>query len=258
MKKNPFVAGLLASGFIAFTASADVLNIDFDAPNRPDDSATFSGQAAAPDLPGYFTWNSVSQSGGAVNDSSLKTLSSGAAWTEVGISIDDVNGSWAKVADQETMVAGDLMVDYIYIIDKTVTATISGLVGGNLYDLYLYGQGDNHTAANRNGAQNAGFTIGDQTLQTQWDMVPGGNGLLWKGFEFVVFKGVEADGDGNISFDWFNPTPDEVDKDGNESKYAGMNGLQIVGDFAVVPEPTSMALLGLGGLMLIQTARRRR
>ena len=47
-----------------------------------------------------------------------------------------------------------------------------------------------------------------------------------------------------------------VDLDGNVSRFAGFNAVQIVGDFTAVPEPSSFAvILGLGFAGL---ARRKR
>lgn len=272
MKINPFVTGLLACGVAAFSASAaghiaPVLNIDFDSDSGSVPSVTYSGQAAAPDLPGNNFWNSVKRSGSDVNDTSVKKLSDGTTETAVGISISGV-GSWSNPLDQETSILTDLTTDYLSLtqnndewatgVSKTLNGTISGLAAGGVYDLYLYGLGDQMDGTGIGKGQNSGFTIDGVTQQTSWDLVPGGNGLLWEGFEFVLFEGVAADGDGNIAFEWFNPNTDTGDKDGNPSKWAGFNGLQIAGEFTPVPEPTTMALLGIGGLLLIQAARRRR
>ena len=150
-------------------------------------------------------------------------------------------------------------------------STINGLVAGNAYDLYFYGQGDNFTATNFNGGQNTGFRIGTDVRHTSYDGVSGGDGQLVEDVEYVLFTGIVADATGSITFEHFNPgtgvhgtdssffdsDTGSADLDGNASRFHALNAIQIVGDLTVaVPEPSSFAvILGLGFAGL---ARRKR
>ena len=249
-----FLSALAICTFFAFggSAEADVVNLDFGTGA----SATFVGIAAAPDAAGATAfWNGTT----AAAPAATNLLDSTGAVTAVDIDIDS-RGAFAGVIDQEVSAGqADLFGDYLTSransnADDLRTGTISGLIPGNSYDLYFYGQGDNFTDGGTNGGQNVGVRIGSDVRHTSWDGVTGGDGVLEEDVEYVLFSSLTANAGGQISFEHFNPgtgvhatdssffdsslfaadpaDPLAVDADGNASRFHALNGLQIVGDFA--------------------------
>ena len=153
--------------------------------------------------------------------------------------------------DHEITTHTELFADYVFsrALDSGAdlqTSTINGLIPGNSYDLYIYGQGDNFDLGfNTFGGQNVGVRIGTDVRHTSYDGIPGGDGLLVEDIEYVKFTGIVADADGVITFEHFNPgvgihgtdpafadsSTGSFDLDNNNSRFHAMNGLQIVGDF---------------------------
>jgi hypothetical protein len=235
MKLNQIFTGLLATGVVSLVASADVLNIDFNAERNLDRTFLYVGRGAAPDDPGNTFWNRVTtganQNHISWSDTSPKHLSTGeGSLLTVGLTLTrDQNADqlrdWAVATGAMELQPPytDLMRDYVFVstsqanfnlgINAHADGTISGLIPGNLYDLYFYGQGDN-------SVQNAMFTIGGVSKTTSFDGVAGGDGVLTENVEYVLFENIEADSEGNIHFGWT----------GVNSRFAAMNGLQIVGD----------------------------
>jgi hypothetical protein len=168
-----------------------------------------------------------------------------------------------ELNDHET-----LMQDYLFLqstnglTETSATGTITGLLAGQTYRVFFYGQGDNMVGSGTAG-QNSLFTIGTDpagaSKQTGYDTTPG----LADSKEYVMFEAV-ADSTGEIDFLWRNVVPGlpatgnvitdaAPNTSGGGSRFAALNGIQIV---QVVPEPSSalLALLGTFGLL----ARRRR
>ena len=256
------LSALTLLGCSSATHAATVVNVDFGT-----GSGTQVGLAAAPDVAGgtSATWNGI---GGASPTASDLLDSEGNA-TSVGLDFNS-RGSFSNPNDQE-LNSGQaaLFGDYLSsrannnLFDLRAGNVISGLVAGNLYDLYIYGQGDNFEGTDNNGGQNVGIQIGSEIQQTGYDGTSGGDGLLVEGIEFVLFTGLEANADGEITFDYFNPgtgTDNPIasadDADANNSRFSAINGFQIVGDFTAVPEPSSSFLVSLSAIGLL--ARRRR
>lgn len=257
-KYNNYLSlSLLAAS--SLVANAAVINIDFG--RAADSNFEQTGLAGAPDAEGIDAlWNTTL---GAA-PSLVGALDSSGAATPVTLTIDSSGIFNASAGDQE--LSGDqanLFNEYLSSragnnLDDLRTGSYSGLIAGNTYDLYFYGQGDNFTDTNNNGGQNVGIRIGTDVRHTSYDGTPGGDGQLVEDVEFVVFRGIEADATGTISFEHFNPgtglhATDSsffdsdtglADVDGNNSRFHALNGVQIVGTF--VPEPSSVALLGLG------------
>ena len=261
-----------ATLLVGATAQADVVNIDIN------NGTDYQGLAAAPDAAGTAAfWNGVG------NGTSTGLLDSNNTVTNVSVSLNggtvfnnpnnqeilaDPNGDGSTIANIQSDYFGLRASDNGADLRSS---TINGLVAGNAYDLYFYGQGDNFTATNFNGGQNTGFRIGTDVRHTSYDGVSGGDGQLVEDVEYVLFTGIVADATGSITFEHFNPgtgvhgtdssffdsDTGSADLDGNASRFHALNAIQIVGDLTVaVPEPSSFAvILGLGFAGL---ARRKR
>lgn len=260
MRVTPhFISLLLAfSGPLA----AQSLNIDFD---KDSTSLVYQGLAAAPDLAGNAAiWNSVYGSGTSTISKSNLIDSTGQS-TDVGISL-GINGSYVGAPGQQEnggvgLAYQSLMSDYVFLSATTNTEVLTknGLITGldplKLYDIYLYAQGDNFEGQYSDG-QNALITLNGISKQTSWDGVPGGDGLLVEGIEYVRFR-VSPNATGEVSFTYENVVTGVnalSDLDGLNSRFAVINGLQIV-DLSLVPEP-STALLGAASLLVVLRRRR--
>ncbi len=126
----------------------------------------------------------------------------------------------------------DLLRDGLLVAgSSTVEVTLNNLTANGVYDLYLYSAGDkaSRSAVFSNGAQSKAGTANN-------------NGDVLEGEEYVVLESVLADATGELSFIYARA-------DG--SNEGAFNGFQAV----LVPEPASVALLGLGGLCLLGRRR---
>jgi hypothetical protein len=115
---------------------------------------------------------------------------------------------------------------------STLDFTIGGLTDGGNYNLFFYTENGGY--ASGAGTYTIGLTshTASNTAASQTGFVLGDN--------YVEFTNVTANGSGNIS--------------GTDTGY--LDGLQVVSAPIGAPEPTSMALIGLGALALLVTRRR--
>lgn len=258
----------LTALFAAFSGplSAQVINIDFDESTT---TALYQGLAAAPDPSGgAAVWNRMTRSGTNVTVSGANLIESDGDATGVGISVDIYRTYLGVPPTQE--VGGvsqgyfDLMSDYVFLAAPSnsqvvsLSGAITGLDPSKLYDIYLYGQGDDFLEDDSPG-QNTLFSIGGIFKQTSWDGIAGGDGLMEEGIEYVKFT-VTPDSLGNIDFSYANVVSGPggnvaTDLDGANSRFAVINAIQIVDVAAVVPEP-SVTLLGAFGLLGMLRRRR--
>ena len=262
--------GVASATLLGTTAQADVVNIDLNS-----DGTVYTGLAAAPDAAG-----TIAVFNGLGSGTSTGLVDSFGNATSVGVNLgggtifnNAVDQELAADPNGDGSTIANLLGDYVGLRDDDGgvirTGNINGLVAGNAYDIYLYGQGDNF-GGGINGGQNTGFRIGTDVRHTSHDGVNGGDGNLVEDIEYVLFSGIVADATGTIVFDYFAPGVGTngtdaslvdsdtglVDLDGNVSRFAAFNAVQIVGDFTAVPEPSSFAvILGLGFAGL---ARRKR
>jgi hypothetical protein len=99
-------------------------------------------------------------------------------------------------------------------------------------------------------------TINGVSKQTSWDGVPGGDGLLVEGIEYLKFT-VSPNASGQVNFSYANVVTGvnaPSDLDGLNSRFAVINAIPIV-DLSLVPEP-AVAWLGAIGLLVVFRRRR--
>jgi hypothetical protein len=222
---------LLAAGFAAVasigSAQAQTVNLNFNG-----NGDTYTGLGAASDS--GTVWNSA-ESVGAVNSATFSSLvnSTGGSST-VAVTLSDptyFNESDQSVA-RPAAFANPLLSDQFY--GGGIAIALSGLTPDGNYDLYLYAQNGGYNSDA--GTYGSTFTFG--TSKTTSNVAGDTSGFVSTGnyVEFAVTADVSGDITGTTSY--------------------ALNGLQI--QEVEVPEPSTMALLGLGALGFAFLAVRRR
>ncbi|HEX8312883.1 MAG TPA: PEP-CTERM sorting domain-containing protein [Chthoniobacteraceae bacterium] len=220
-----------AAAAISCTAGAAIVNVDFNSTNNGG-GATYSGLAAAPDQAGTNAlWNGISNNTfGSITGLGGTDLpdSTGAA-TDIDITIGRQDGGF-------TGTGNNLLKDYLFLVPgQSSTFTLSGLSPQASYNVYIYSMGDT-------AGQGGTFTYNGTSLSTSASPLNGTTFVA--GNNYVVFTGVTSAEDGTAGFTWAGVS---------SNTHSALNGIQI----EIVPEPTSVALLGLGAVGLGLIRRRR-
>jgi len=220
----------LAVLLVAATAQAAVVNVDFqDAAESG--TVTYVGLAAAPDAAGNTLWNSVKSSGTDL------TASDGTATT---IDVALTNTSGVGLPGSTHAGNTDLTRERAMANNSTANFTISGLANSASYDIYLY-----NTHFGTAGWFGTDYTIGTTTLNANDAGAPptATDGTGWTlGDDYVKFS-VTSSASGVITGSWTT--------DAGGSTWGMLSGMQIV------PEPATMSLLGIGGLLALVRRRRK-
>jgi len=198
---------------------ANIVNGDFNLGK----TATYSGQGAAPDLPGNIIWNGLALTGATTPGTAEATS------TFTGLAFSDGTPSGLSVTIKRTNQSGvakgkhaaiDLLRDSAHVnsgdsaIELSATFTIDGLTAGTTYNLYLYGVGTDLT-------QKTAFTIGGTKLQTTGASAATSD--LTAGEDYVRFTGIVPNASNQIIVTYAN-----VIDGANPSKVGLFNGFQIV------------------------------
>lgn len=248
MTANPFhrpltISALVASALVVGAASAEVVNIDFQAFSDIANGNTFDALGAAPDDAANTAWNSVQfddittpvalvNSAGAPSNIELTSHVASANMfpvTSTGASAAQVSGGTDGAPAHD---AHKLLREFINQFGGFATLTLSGLDPTFTYDLYLYGGGSGEGTDVR-------FTVGSVAQDTTGTAAA--TTALTLGEDYVVFTGIAPSPIGVIEVQWQQIAPGA----------AGFFGLQVV----EIPEPGSIALASLG-LALLACRRR--
>ena len=252
MKTSMSLAALAGLTLAAGSAhAATVYNVNFGADSvdkgilstQPNEITTGDNYVgAAPENTVNSTWVPISSfvTGQALADSTGSTAA-GATLT--------VSGNSSGAFDGSTVAGDKIFSSYYGGSGNLLTVTIDGLSPGASYDLVVYGAWRWNGTSNGSFSQTVGTGLSGAfflnsvsgttiNLTAQPDTDPADNGAVTG--NWVRFTGLMPDAGGQLAIQW-NGSND------------GFNGFQLIN---TVPEPTTTALLGLGGLALILRRRK--
>jgi hypothetical protein len=223
-KQIKTILPLAALAGLAVSANAAVTSIDFDSGNGVQSGEPTHTQGMT--LPGQVgPWYTLT------NPGSGNTASVTMGDVTFRMNTNEVANSWYKHTSNV------LREDFFYLNDGQGPANweLTGLTPNGIYDIICYGRYD----PNYGGYRGGGMSVNGGTVQTKdngKDTDTTINEGDWN------FANVQADGAGKIY-----GSLSHID-DG----FAEFGGIQ----FELVPEPSTTALLGLGGLALILRRRK--
>ncbi len=238
---------IAASTATASIAAADVINVQYPVTSNNGGYTVYTGTGAAPDT--GTVWNQAQDTSGTGTLLTDLEDSQGNATT---ISLSELtSGPNGQRTEKTPAVTNALLDNYLFLSSTNPTDgfTISGLTAGAQYDLYLYASDGG--LANGQGAAFTvnGVSFGQTGSKTQ---TSGATGTTIPtsdlGISYVE-GATTADANGDIAVTF---TANTV----SPANGGIFNGFQLVGPLAV-PEPTDIALFGVGALGLLLLRRRR-
>jgi hypothetical protein len=264
MKASIFSGSLTAIALLsAGLLQAQLINVDFNGNSVGVDYGG-GGVATGPTMTGAAVlgaagdqWNGIADSAYAfsaypngINSTALPLMNSAGINTSVTMTILTDGGSydanepnWGNTSAFTTAGSpySNLMQDLIYA-NHSGTITLSGLAASATYNLVLYNAGDQNVPGGRASA----FTVNGVTQTSVWDGV---TPTLTAGLSYVQFASAMSDGSGNLVIAF---GPGSIN--GVLSSEGDLDGFQLMA--ARVPEPASLAMLGVAGLMFVGWRRR--
>ncbi len=257
--KNYCAIAAVAAFSTAAASAAGIISINFADPITPTSSMT-SAQVAGAASVAASNWNNYDGFGhsvsGALSDST-------GAVTTASVTAAGGVGNWRL---NHTVTTGDdaMYKGFFETGATAATVSVSGLSYAQ-YDVYVYFDGDNGPTY-RTGTYTIGtttFTVEDsegtdwkkgQNLAGVYQLpnasTPGGGNATWpvspnnNEGNYIKFSGLSG---ASFNLSMLGAAS------GDATKRAVINGMQIV----QIPEPSSTALLGLGGLALVLRRRRK-
>ena len=233
MKKSLAIAILIL--VTASFASAALISVNFNGftggnPGPAQDGNLLEGPAGGLET----TWNQYAD-----EDSTGVMVDSTGAPTTVTFTTNFSEGRYDGTGAPLTMLRATL-TDFARGLDNK-DVTIAGLTAGGLYDVWLVSFRNQSPDAERIvgwwSTANTTTSARDQLVDTRGATL--NNTTFVAGNNYALFENVEADGSGQIVFSGVAGTL----LDGSDNAYRhGLNGFQI----AQVPEPSALALVGLG------------
>ena len=239
----PFGAGLLAlAGFVSPSADAEVISVNIFANNgqAPDTQLAASESAGVVSVDnwnniGPFADNAGNATSGTLNDDDGSSTSATLSWTGVGATN---TRSFADPADPDVR-----MMNSYSQFDSLTFNDLPSVFADNGFDLYVYYEDNNKGLTTTISATVGGTTFwgrDDTTYDDASDSYIRATALT------------EATATDANYFRFTGLTGSSVTVSFGGNGREPITGLQVV----AIPEPASLALLGMGGLLMLSRRRR--